>query len=103
MGEIIITRQDDSSAGRYVATIAGIAGEAELTWRHSRPGVIDADHTFAPESMRGTGVAGALVDRLIADARNEGLRIIPTCPYIRARYAKHPEWRDVMTEAKELP
>ena len=68
MAEISITRTDDGKRGRYAATIAGIAGEAELTYRHARPGVIDADHTFAPESMRGTGVAGALVDRLVADA-----------------------------------
>lgn len=101
MAEFSISRQDDGRGGRYAVTIAGINGEAELSYRHSRPGVIDADHTFAPESMRGTGVAAALVDRLIADARSEGIRIVPTCPYIRARYAKHPEWRDVMTEAKE--
>ncbi|WP_341711422.1 N-acetyltransferase [Erythrobacter sp.] len=30
-------------------------------------------------------------------ARDEGFRIIPLCPYVRARCEKHPDWRDVMT------
>jgi predicted GNAT family acetyltransferase len=99
MADIGITREDDGRHGRYVARIAGIDGEAELTFTHRGPGLISADHTGAPESLRGTGAAGALVDRLIADARTDGFRIIPLCPYVRARYEKNPAWRDVMTVA----
>jgi uncharacterized protein len=59
--------------------------------------LISADHTDAPAELKGTGVAGALVDFLIADARERRFKIIPLCPYVRARYAKHPDWQDVMT------
>jgi predicted GNAT family acetyltransferase len=46
----------------------------------------------------------ALVERLISDARGEGFRIVPICPYLRAQYERHPEWRDVMTVAPgEMP
>jgi predicted GNAT family acetyltransferase len=83
--------------GRYVARIEGVAGEAELVFTTRGPGIVSADHTFAPDSMRGTGIAAALVERLIADARAEGFKIIPLCPYVRVQYRKHPEWRDVMT------
>jgi len=104
MADIEITREDDGRHGRYVARIAGIDGEAELTFTHRGPGRISADHTGAPESMRGTGAAGALVDRLIADARAQGFKIIPLCPYVRSRYEKHPDWQDVMTVAPgEMP
>ena len=96
MADITITREDD---GRYVARIAGIDGEAELSFTHRGPGRISADHTGAPDSLRGTGVAAALVERLIADARAEQTSIIPLCPYVRARYAKNPDWQDVMTVA----
>ena len=34
-----------------------------------------------------------------ADARAQGFRIIPLCPYVRSRYEKHPDWQDVMTVA----
>ena len=99
MADIGIAREDDGRRGRYVARIAGIEAEAELTFTHRAPGVISADHTGAPEIMRGTGVAAALVDRLVEDARSEGFKIVPMCSYVGARYAKHPEWRDVMTSA----
>ena len=104
MADIAITMEDDGRHGRYVAKVAGIDAEAELTFTHRGPGLISADHTGAPESLRGTGAAAALVDHLIADARERGFRIIPICPYVRARYLKHPEWQDVMTAAPgEMP
>lgn len=104
MNEIRITREDGERHGRYVARVAGIDAEAELTYTHRGPGLISADHTGAPEALRGTGAAAALVDYLIADARASGFRIIPLCPYVRARYEKHPDWRDVMTvRSGEMP
>jgi hypothetical protein len=42
------------SSGRYVARIAGIDGEAELTFTRRSPTLISTDHTGAPDSMRGT-------------------------------------------------
>lgn len=91
-----ISRELTETKGRYVARIDGIADEAELTFSRASPTLVIADHTFAPDSMRGTGVARALVERLIADARGEGFKIIPLCPYVKAQYARHPEWSDVM-------
>lgn len=99
MSDISITKQDDGRRGRYVAVIAGAEGEAEQTFTHRGPGLVSADHSGAPDSLKGTGAAAALVDHLIADARSSGFRIVPLCPYVRARYEKHPEWQDVMTVA----
>lgn len=99
MPDITITIEDGPRHGRYVGRVAGIDAEAEITFTHRGPNLISADHTGAPDELRGTGVAAALVDYLVADARARGFRIIPICPYIRARYEKHPEWRDVFTTA----
>jgi uncharacterized protein len=99
VSEIVITKEAGPRHGRYVARIAGIEAEAELVFTHRGPQLISADHTSAPDAMRGTGVARALVDQLIADARASGFRIIPICPYVRAQYAKNPDWQDVMTVA----
>jgi predicted GNAT family acetyltransferase len=99
MNTIAITKEDDGRHGRYWARVEGIDAEAELTFTHRGPGLISADHTGVPEALGGIGAAAALVDYLIADARSSGFRIIPICPYVRSRYAKHPEWQDVMTVA----
>lgn len=96
MSELTIARELTPTKGRYVGRVEGDETEAELTFSRVNPHLIIADHTFVPESMRGTGMGKALVDRLIADAREEGLKIIPLCPYVKAQYLRHPEWADVM-------
>jgi uncharacterized protein len=95
MSTIAITREGSQDAGRYVGRIDGITGEAELTFASAGPGQIAADHTFAPDSMRGTGIAKALVERLVADARASGIKIVPVCTYVQAQFSRHPDWADV--------
>src|SRR5262245_46186251 len=79
------------ASGRYVARIAGTDGEAEIIFTIHGPALISAEHTNAPESMRGTGAAAALVAHMISDARANGFKIIPICPYVQAQYKRHPE------------
>jgi len=95
MPEIVVSKEVGPQGGRYVARVAGIDDEAELVFSQRNPRLTSADHTEAPESLKGTGAAKALVDFMVADARANGFKIFPVCPYVRAQYAKHPEWRDV--------
>lgn len=86
-----IVYSDTESKGRYRATVQGVEGEGELTISKVTPTLIIADHTMVPDSMRGFGVARALADRLIADARAAGQRIVPLCPFVRAHAMRHRE------------
>lgn len=97
MPDITIEKAEADGKGRYVGRIAGIDGEAEITFTRRGQKLVSADHTAAPDSMKGTGAAMALVESMITDARRDGFKIIPTCSYIKAQYRKHPEWADVMT------
>ncbi|MFO1164548.1 MAG: GNAT family N-acetyltransferase [Paracoccus sp. (in: a-proteobacteria)] len=97
MSQITITKEDGPRNGRYVARIDGIDAEGEITFTHRGPGVISADHTGVPDAMAGQGVAKALLNDLLEDARQSGFRIIPVCPYVRAQYARHPEWAELFT------
>jgi predicted GNAT family acetyltransferase len=94
--DIRIEKQERPGGGRYVARIDGVDGEATLAYTVRGAGRISADHTEAPESMRGTGVALALVEHMVSDARASGFKIVPLCPYVQAQSRKHPEWRDVI-------
>lgn len=97
MSDILIDEEPgNAEQGRYVARVAGIDAQAELTFKRLGPDLISADHTEAPETLRGTGAAGALVDRLVSDARQRGVKIVPQCPYVRSRFEKNPDWSDVM-------
>lgn len=93
MSQIDLTKE----ASRYVARIPGIAGEGEITFTREGAQVISADHTGVPETMAGQGVARALLDFMLQDARSGGFRIVPRCPYVRGQYARHPEWSDLFT------
>jgi uncharacterized protein len=97
---ISIERELTPSGGRYVARVEGLAGEAELVFSRKSAILLSADHTGAPDSLRGTGAARALVERLIADARTEGFKIIPVCPYVKTQVERHPAWADVIEETR---
>jgi predicted GNAT family acetyltransferase len=99
MSDIKIEREDAGDKGRYIARIGGVSGEAEIAFTIRGPHLVSADHTSAPDGMKGKGVAMALVKHMISDARTRGFKIIPVCPYVKAQYRKHPDWRDVMTVA----
>lgn len=100
MADITITKEEtDARHGRYVAHVAGIDAEAELTFTRRGEGRVSADHTGAPEELRGTGAAGALVRHMVEDARANGFTIIPLCTYVQAQYAKNPEWAELFTTA----
>lgn len=94
---ITITRTEDHSGGRYEARIAGRDGVGELTYLRKSGSRIVANHTGVDDSLRGTGVGKALVERLVADARGEQLKIEPLCSFVKALSQRHPEWSDVMT------
>jgi len=97
MADIRIERDLTPTKGRYIARIDGIEGEGELTFSRASPTLVIADHTFAPDSMRGLGVAKAMVERLIFDARSDGFKIFALCPYVRSQFDRHPEWADVQS------
>ncbi|MDR3373426.1 MAG: GNAT family N-acetyltransferase [Ancalomicrobiaceae bacterium] len=96
MSDISIAREDTPAGGRYIGHVAGNPDAAELVYTRPEPALVVAIRTFAPDSMRGSGVALALVERLVADARTDGFRIVPQCPYVKVQSRRHPEWADVI-------
>lgn len=96
MTSISVRKETTLKGWRYVATVDGTEGEAELVISIRSPALITADHTSAPDNLQGTGAAGALLESMINDARSHGFKIIPLCTYVLAQYKRHPEWKDVM-------
>ena len=89
-----ITEEFGPSGGRYIARIDGI--EAEMTYSRASPHLIIIDHTGVPKALGGMGVGVALVKRAVEDARRDGIKIIPLCPFAKAQIRKHAEWQDVL-------
>lgn len=94
MSDIQITREDASKGGRYVTVIDG--HEAEMTYSRAGTTRIIIDHTGVPEALKGRGVGKRLVEAAVNDARAEGFKIIPLCPFAKATLDRTPEWQDVV-------
>lgn len=94
---IEITREDMTTHGVYRAEVEGSDRPAELTWV-ARGDTRFANHTYVPPEARGKGIAAALVEALVADAREQGFKIEPECSYVEAAFRRHPEWAEVRAE-----
>lgn len=98
--QLTITHHVAGQGGRYVAVVEGAAEEGYLEWepggqRADSEGSKDvriAAHTIVPRAIGGRGVAGALVARLVEDARRQGFLIQPDCSYVARKFAENPDW-----------
>lgn len=90
----VITRHDQGARGEYHAAVPDSEAIGRLTYQR-RGDVLIADHTLVPPEIGGRGVAARLVEALIADAREEGHKIVPQCSYVEAMFRRHPEWADL--------
>jgi predicted GNAT family acetyltransferase len=89
-----IRREEGESKGRYVLRLDG--HEAVMTYSRLGAASIIIDHTEVPEALKGRGAGRALVERGVEDARAEGRKIVPLCPFAKAQIARHPDWQDVL-------
>lgn len=48
-----------------------------------------------PESLRGMGAAGTLMQKFMDVARKEHLTVVPQCSFAKTWAARHPEYNDV--------
>ena len=93
--ELTVEREDAPGHGRYVIHLPGNL-EAEMTFRKLGTDVIAIDHTYTPHEFRGRNIAAKLMDRSIADARRDRIKIRPLCSYAVAQFRRHPEWADLL-------
>jgi predicted GNAT family acetyltransferase len=56
------------------------------------------DHTGVPKALGARGIGLALVRRAVEDARKNGYRINPLCPFVGAMARRHPEMQYVVIQ-----
>lgn len=87
--------EKSGTKGRYY--IVHASGESELTYSVVSARLVIADHTQVASGHEGEGIGLAMLREMIADARSDGFRIVPLCPFVNAQRRKHPEWADVFS------
>ena len=100
---VTITHHAQGQGGVYVASLEGESARGTLEWE-PRKGLPEqgvgedvrvATHTIVPSEIGGRGIAGLLVKRLIADAREQDFRIVPQCSYVARKFEENPDWADL--------
>lgn len=81
-------------AGRYEARLGGeLAG---LVTFRAEPGRVVFEHTETEPAFEGRGVASALAERVLDDARARKETVVPLCPYIAGYIRRHPAYGDLV-------
>ena len=79
---------DNEAASRFELAIDGHV--AELVYRRHGDRLVLV-HTGVPDELEGRGVGGMLVRAAIDRAVEEGLTVVPQCPFARRWLERHPE------------
>jgi predicted GNAT family acetyltransferase len=93
--KIEITHHGNDDGGEYRAVVSGSKHVGRMSWRNAG-GARLVDHTIVPPEIGGRGIAAQLVEAIVADAREQGFKVIPQCSYVAAAFRRHPEWADLL-------
>jgi predicted GNAT family acetyltransferase len=89
-----VTVHDNPAESRFEAYVDGdLVG---ISAYRLTDGVITFTHTEVDDAYEGEGVGSSLVrQQLDAVRATGGLRVRPSCPFVRAWIDKHPEYADL--------
>jgi len=60
--------------------------------------VVGLTHPEVPESHSGKGVGSKLVSGALRFCKENGLKIIPSCSFVRSFIDKHPKWQELVSK-----
>lgn len=86
-----VTVSDDRERSRFEAVdesgvVAGFAA-----YRRERDRVVFT-HTEVDDAFEGRGVGSVLVRAALDAVREEGLRVVAECPFVKSYVERHPEY-----------
>jgi predicted GNAT family acetyltransferase len=89
MSEVI----NDKQGNRFVMEVKG--EEVYLLYAEDE-GTIDLYSTHTPTSLRGQGLAAIVVAFAFEYAKENNLKVIPGCWYVRKFIEKHTEYQEIV-------
>jgi hypothetical protein len=89
---------DHPESERYEVRVDGaLAGFAQY---QRGAGQIAFTHTEVDKVFGGRGLGGHLARTSLDEARASGASVLPFCPFYRDWIGKHPEYRELVPEAR---
>lgn len=97
--QVTVRDAPDSSRLEAVLPDGRVAGFAHY---EAGPAAYVFDHTVVDDEFEGQGVGGQLARGVVSYARERAVSIDPTCSFLRAHLARHPEDQDVLSDGVQL-
>ncbi|RUS49010.1 GNAT family N-acetyltransferase [Cohnella sp. AR92] len=69
--------------------------DAEIEFSRRSDGTIVILHTLVSDRLRGQGIGQRLVQKVVELAREEGVKIVPLCPFAKAQFQRVENYQDV--------
>ena len=69
-----------------IGELAYLRGDSRIVFTHAE----------VDEALEGRGYGSRLVTTALEDARQEGLEVVPLCPFVARFIERNPEYRDLL-------
>jgi predicted GNAT family acetyltransferase len=79
---------------RFVIYVEGNEVYVEYTMRNN---IIDLHHTYTHPVLRGKGLAALVVRAAFEFAKENKLRVVPTCSYVQAFLLKNDHYKSLVS------
>ncbi|HEY6435715.1 MAG TPA: GNAT family N-acetyltransferase [Ignavibacteriaceae bacterium] len=92
MEEKVIHEKDNK---RFIIYFEGKETYVEYSLHNNE---IDLNHTYTNPALRGKGLAALVVKAAFEFAKENNLKVIPTCSYVQAFARKNEQYSDLIKE-----
>ena len=89
-----IAISDAPERKRFIATVDGET--AGFIVYRLRPGLLALIHTEVEERFEGHGIGGRLARFALDQGSEQGLAVLPFCPFVNEWMKRHPEFVDLV-------
>lgn len=80
----------------FVTDVEG--DEAYISYESGADGTLDLQHTIVPSHSEGEGIGTALAKYAFEHAKSKQVKVIPSCPFIKAFVKQNEEYREHVVE-----
>lgn len=82
----------DTEKRRFETSVNGLIAFVEYNLFNQG---INYTHTEVPVELEGQGIGSSLAKHVLNYAREQHLRVMPLCPFIRSYIDRHQEYADI--------
>lgn len=80
---------------RFVIYVEGNEVYVEYSMRNNE---MNLHHTYTNPALRGKGLAAQVVRAALEFAKENKLKVVPTCSYVQSFIAKNDEYKDLIAD-----